>query len=247
LNHPVVRLPRSDEPSSLASSTGSLTATAPPYVVSLPQTPAFEQYMQAATMYQPTPHKSIAVNEIDSAAVRDYHERPLHPFENQVSANIYQNTSASLNPMVGTQQYATYSTNSTVLPSSAHIPDRAIHAQPFQPLHQTAYAGPMYGQYPSTNFYYPSNIPYFVPETTMAHNTNTSAINPTTLAHESNGMVYYVDPSQMQDFVPGAFLNRGSFIPQSNYNNIDATMPSQNRGDWYYPELSSNSMYYPQG
>lgn len=87
-------------------------------------------------------------------------------------------------------------------PRMPHIPESAIYAQPFQP-------------YPIQNFYYPGAMmpldqTQFANATSQDTSIATGAQRPP-LVHQTNGMVYYYDPSQQ--FYPGMMMPQPYYYP----------------------------------
>lgn len=135
----------------------------------------------------------------------------------------------------------------------SNIPERAIHAQPFQP-YQTGYG--QYGVQPA--YYYaggnaiagqftpgaviaPLYVPspqqggYLVP--TIAASSPPvqqpgAANTPGFVAHEQNGMVYYIDPNQM---------STPMYPPVEGYATEYVAAPID--GGYYYSQAPT--MYYP--
>lgn len=254
---PVVRLPQGmSQPPSIASPVGSVV-TQMPGGFPLPQTPAVEHYRETATMHQPRPQKTISVSGIDSPAALSLHApRPQdqQPFENQLPHHMAEGSFGSSGNPDGLPPpyYAYHGQPGTPL---THIPERAIHAQPFQPPPQ-GYGQPYYGQYPQPGFYY-QPVPMFVPQGTP----RTTAAQPAGLeqdvsqgqagmmAHESNGMVYYIDPSQMQPYgQQGGYTGQENYMGAPGYTmaGMGSVMNPGPDGGWYYPAVSTGAVFYPQ-
>ncbi|KAF2155831.1 hypothetical protein K461DRAFT_318501 [Myriangium duriaei CBS 260.36] len=256
---PVVRLPQgASQPPSIASPVGSVAAHMPGGFP-LPQTPAIEHYRETATMHQPRPQKAISVSGIDSPAALSLHaprQQDQQPFENQLPHHMAEGSfGSSVNPDVLQPSYYAYP-GQTGTPLS-HIPERAIHAQPFQPPSQ-GYGQAYYGQYSQPGFYY-QPVPMFVPQGTP----RTVAAQPAggeqeaargqsgMMAHESNGMVFYIDPSQMQSYPQqGGYSGQESYMPAAGPNyampGMGGMMNPSAEGGWYYPPVATGAVYYPQ-
>jgi len=117
-----------------------------PQTYPLPQKPTFrENRPNPIPMHQPRPQKAVSVADIESPATLQFnppqqHQQPFHQqVPIQVNGNSYPNDAMmhSRNPSYPSQA-------STGTPLS-QIPERAIHAQPFQPN--------PYQQQSSQNFY----------------------------------------------------------------------------------------------
>lgn len=257
---PVVRLPQGiSQPPSVASPVGSIAAHMTGGFP-LPQTPAIEHYRETATMHQPRPQKTISVSGIDSPAALSLHApRPQdqQPFENQLPHHMAEGSfGSSVHTEAVPPPYYGYQ-GQTGTPLS-HIPERAIHAQPFQPPMQ-GYGPGYYGQYAQPGFYY-QPVPVFVPPQATPR---TAAVHPASseqeaaqgqgsmMAHESNGMVYYIDPSQMQPYGPQSgyggqesYAGAGPGYAMGGMGGGVVNAGAEN--GWYYPTVSTGAMFYPQ-
>jgi len=154
----------------------------------------------------------------------------------------------------------------------SQIPERAIHAAPFQP---NAYPQPPYYNQPypvmqtQPSYYYPAQPPYpggnlpsqastapaFVPGPQQSQpagyppagsqEAQANAQGQGPIAQEVNGMVYYYDPSQMQ-----------AVNPYQNYSGPQGYVPGMvsmpgmvapNPESYYpYPQTAPGMVYYPQ-
>lgn len=198
----------------------------------------------AVPMHQPRPQKTVSVAGIESPAFKAPQQQQEQPFHQQVppGVDLVQNPSqAPLQPP---------SSGSIGTPLS-HIPEGAVYAQPFQPYPvypQSAYYGMSYpGMFfpPTTdNMGYvmpmggPVMAPPFVPGSQQGSyaapaGTGDTGAQQSTVAHESNGMVFYYDKSQAPAEVQTQY--------QGPPPNGMLTMPS---GPYFYPSMS-NGMYYP--
>ncbi|KAH8602162.1 CASC3/Barentsz eIF4AIII binding-domain-containing protein [Bisporella sp. PMI_857] len=185
-----------------------------------PQKPTFrENRPNAIPMHQPRPQKAVSVDNIESPATLSFnppqqHQQPFHQqVPMQVNGNGYTNDSMlhSRNPSYPSQA-------STGTPLS-QIPERAIHAQPFQPnsyqQSQNYYTqAPVYPVMPPQGYYYPQqnfNQPMatsvgaapFVPSqpqqppASFPQSGQQQDSSKNLVAQEVNGMVYYYDPAQL--------------------------------------------------
>ena len=222
-SRPVVRLPHvTSRRSSNASTAGSATAYGRGQPYPLPQKPAVEHWQEAATMYQPRPQKTISVTGIESPAGLSLHapqQQDQQPFHNQLPHHIGETDQSGPQPSQDTAQQQYYSQAymypggaSTGTPLS-NIPERAIHAQPFQPVPA------FYPQHPAQGYYYPGQgsqypaAPMFPPpmQTNYASPDGNLALSPDTagdqsqsqqghVAYETNGMVYYQESAPMSQY-----------------------------------------------
>ncbi|PWY67549.1 hypothetical protein BO70DRAFT_168685 [Aspergillus heteromorphus CBS 117.55] len=207
---PIVRLPPSRPPVGVPPA-----PTGPPSAVPLlppqPQPPMYRESRPALIhIHQPRPQKTVSVADIETPASFPFNPpqpQQEQPFHHQV-------------PMPGSGPI--YAPDAPGHPSAtplSHIPERAIHAQPFQPYGfqqpQTFYPP----SYPPTAVYYPvstsdypqyngavgpgtsvapfppgQQAPYMMPG---AHTSAEQASQQNTVAHEAGGTVYFYDSTQM--------------------------------------------------
>lgn len=200
----------------------------PPYP--MPQHPLYRENrpIHPTPIHQPRPQKAVSVADIESPM-----GFPFNPPQPQQEQPFHQQVPQ---PVHG-QGYVPESTGypqprhshnpsqvSTATPLS-QIPERAIHAQPFQPFpYQSQPYYPPSG-YPPGAVFYPSpgtstdygsyNAPvqstpsYVPPGQPVQYPIPPSAEQPAssnTVAHEANGTVYYYDSSQFQNaqYAPNA-------------------------------------------
>ena len=260
---PVVRLPHGMAvPPNAISPAGSFVAGIPAVTRTypLPQTPAIEHYRDTATVHQPRPQKTISVSGIDSPAVLSLHapqEQNQQPFENQIPLHISESSMGSSMPLenLGPSYYPYQVQAGTPL---TNIPERAIHAQPFQPP-PPAYGQPFYGQYNQQNYYYPPAMPMYMPQGGYAQPAGQVQVHPeeqaippnhhnqsqgAPIAHETNGMVYYLDPTHMDQYPQGGYQGQEGYLQAPSYAIPGAggiMTPSPETG-YYYPPTG----YYPQ-
>ena len=193
-----------------------------PQVYPLPQKPMTQNWSSALPMHQPRPQKQVSVAEIESPAALNFpppQQQHQQPFHQQVPA------------VLNGQSYAQ---DPSIIPHSRHpshpsqkgtplsqIPERAIHAQPFQPYPFQPTPSYYPQQYPTPVYYYAPPAPTMATAPPMAPaNASAPAYTPGQqysymvpaaplpaateptgqsgmVAHESNGMVYYYDASQL--------------------------------------------------
>ena len=256
---PVVRLPPAADQAALPVQNPQLPHFGgnPAPVVNLPQPQAYpilqstivQNGASSLPMHQPRPQKQVSVAEIESPAALNFpppQQQQQQPFHQQVPA------------VLGGPAFAQ---DSNLLPHSRHpshpsqrgtplsqIPERAIHAQPFQPypFQQAPQFYPH--QYPTPVYYYtppPPSVatpsmgtapvsapayvsgqqyPYVVASAPLPATAEPTA-QPGMVAHESNGMVYYYDASQLAASTedPSGYPQIG-FVPSSGYVVPQGTM-----------------------
>lgn len=215
---PVVRLPPSTDPYQPL-----VTHVAAP-IVNLPQTQSYpppqsqsvkESRPLPLTMHQPRPQKSVSVADIESPATLNFHppqQQMQQPFHQQVPLQVNgQGYPPDPNLYLHSRHPSHSSQRGTPL---SQIPERAIHAQPFQPFpyqqgpafYPQQFAPPVYFYPPPAPSMGPSvaapaflpaqQYPFVVTGSTPSASTEATP-QAGTVAHESNGMVYYYDSSQI--------------------------------------------------
>jgi len=222
---PVVRLPPAGEQTQASSQQSLTSATMPPTVdlpqpsaYPLPQKPTFrENRPTALPMQHPKPQRTLQVADIDSPATLEFNppqQQQQLPFHQQVPSQIAGPAFPAEYPHSRHPSHPSQASAGTPL---SQIPDRAVHAQPFQPY---PYQYPNFypQQLPPPMFYYPPPVqvpgapsavaPAFVPGQQYHYPIPLAPVpppqpqtEPTTqggmVAQEINGMVYYHDPSQV--------------------------------------------------
>lgn len=208
---PVVRLPPPRPPMGIPP-TGPVAMMAPgpgpgPMPPMQPPLPIYRESRPAPIpMHQPRPQKTVSVADIESPATF-----PVNPPQSQQEQSFHHQVPA---PVAGPGQ----DPGAHGPPSQAsgtplsQIPERAIHAQPFQPY---AYQPPggFYPGYPPGAMYYPASGPEYPayngpmgPGASVANfplgqqpvpYAGEQPTQPGTVAHESGGTVYFYDANQM--------------------------------------------------
>lgn len=198
-----------------------------PQTYPLPQKPTFrENRPNPIPMHQPRPQKAVSVADIESPATLSFNPPQQHqqPFHQQVPLQVNGN-GYTPDGMMHSRNPSYPSQASTGTPLS-QIPERAIHAQPFQPnpyqqqQPQNFYPQPYQVMPPpqaSQGYYYPQQPynpamaqpggpPPFVPPQQPqqasfpqpSQQADTSQAGTQGLvAQEVNGMVYYYDAAQI--------------------------------------------------
>lgn len=271
-NRPVVRLPPGGPrvptgPAGMLLSNGmpAPNPSQPPYP--LPQKPTYRENWQGQLpMHQPRPQKAVSVAGIESPASMSFNppqQQEQQPFHQQVPAHI--NGAGSVSAPAEQQQFYQHNRQlsypsqvSTGTPLS-NIPERAIHAQPFQP-----YAQPGFPPQPFVpqGYYYPPNgtqpqymgptnmVPMFVPGAQqpgymMPPATSAPppapAVQPNMVAYESNGMTYYVDSTHLYPQAPMENFAQPSYAVPG----MGGMMTPGPDGAFYYPQQMPQTTYYP--
>ena len=270
---PVVRLPPAAEQGhgQQLQEVGLSTSMAPvvglpqptPYPPPQPQDPTFRENRPVPLpMHQPRPQKTVSVADIESPAFNPPQQQQQQPFHQQmpiqVSTQPYQ---PELAQRAHSRQPSHPSQGSGGTPLS-QIPERAIHAQPFQPY---PYQQPQIfypQQYPPPFYYYPpldpnladqssATAPPFIPGQQYAFplpvvpHPVVPPAEPTTqagtVAHESNGMVYYFDSSELNT---GA--NPGQTFPPAYPMPSTAGMDIVHPPTQFFPQPTAQPYYPPQ-
>ncbi|KAI4765980.1 hypothetical protein E4T52_00340 [Aureobasidium sp. EXF-3400] len=247
---PVVRLPQAgSHRSSNPSPAGSSYSRSYPHSYPRPQTPAVEHWADPDTVHQPRPQKTISMTGIESPAGLALHapqQQEQQPFHNQLPQHIAEGSISTIStssdmapPPLGPPTYMYH--GGTPL---SNIPERAIHAQPFQPP-----APNYYSSYAPSGYYYPGQptqygaMPSYAPPTAQASYAPPEppmAGDPqqATMAHESNGMVFY---TQMPQYAP-----QDNYLQAQSYavHGMGGMMTPSPEGGYYY--ANTGPMFYPQ-
>ncbi|KAH8685778.1 CASC3/Barentsz eIF4AIII binding-domain-containing protein [Tricladium varicosporioides] len=289
-SRPVVKLPppsQSVQPQQTQSAEGeqndppqaavSIDTLPRPQTYPLPQKPTFrENRPNPIPMHQPRPQKAVSVADIESPATLSFnppqqqHQQPFHQqVPIQVNGNNYSHDSMmhSRNPSYPSQA-------STGTPLS-QIPERAIHAQPFQPnpyqqQPQNFYSQPYQVMPPPQGYYYPqsfnpsmpppSGAPGFVPPqpqqqqaqfsqpSQQADNAAAQAGVQNLVAQEVNGMVYYYDAAQIPAVATFPAYQQPQSYPMPQVGGVVGMggMMTPSPDGFYYPQAPQGVVYYPQ-
>lgn len=266
---PVVRLP----PAAGVDPSGQLVRPGPPEAPlndptqlppqAFPQKPHYQENRSAdLPMHQPRPQKNISVADIESPTLSQGPPAFQQAFHQQVPmqiANGYPKESHTRQP-----SYMSQHSSGTPL---SQIPERAIHAAPFQPN--------VYGQPPpyyNQQYYYPQGYsapnvppptatPSFAPpaqhgppgaygppgqgeQGTGQGGVQASALNTNLVAQEANGMVYYYNPTQL----PPVNSYPSYQAPQSYQAGVMGMggMVTPSPDGYYYPQSAQGMVYYSQ-
>lgn len=234
-SRPVVKLPPTNPPVQLAHvqsadavsqnvlPRGSIDDLPRPQTYPLPPKPTFrENRPNTIPMHQPRPQKAVSVADIETPATLQFNppQQSQQPFHQQVPVQVNGNSNHNEN-MLHSRNSSYPAQVSTGTPLS-QIPERAIHAQPFQPNpYQTQpppnfYPQASYGSMaaPPPGYYYPPTyapppaaafVPQqpqqqpssFPPATSQPDNSGSQGGVTNLVAQEVNGMVYYYDAAQI--------------------------------------------------
>ena len=239
-----------------------------PQTYPLPQKPTYrENRPTAIPMHQPRPQKAVSVADIESPATLQFNppQQYQQPFHHQVPVQVNgfsnDNLLHSRNPSYPSQA-------STGTPLS-QIPERAIHAQPFQPNHfQPQQQAPNYytqpppyqGMPPPQGFYYPpqnfnpsAGAQPFVPSQApqQQQQSHPSFTQPgqsqdaqNLVAQEVNGMVYYYDAAQIPAVATFPAYQQPQSYPMQPVGGVVGMMTPSPDG-FYFPQ-QQGVVYYPQ-
>lgn len=286
-SRPVVRLPplaqppvasmpmptppdASDKP--VAAVESSISDLPQPQTHPLPQKPTFQENRpNSIPMHQPRPQKTVSVENIESPVQQAMNAPPPYQqaFNHQLPPQMsspYTHDAHVRNP-----SYMSQPASATPGPLS-QIPERAIHAAPFQPntYSQPGFYGQPYPmmQQPQQGYYYPqqyganmapnANAPAFVP---AAQQTQPVAYNPAgqadvqaaqangqagsaqgLIVQEMNGTYYFYDPNQLN-----AMAGLPSYPAAQQYNPGMVGMSGMvtpSPDGFYYPQTAPGMVYF---
>ncbi|RDW61007.1 hypothetical protein BP6252_12390 [Coleophoma cylindrospora] len=221
-------------------------------------------------IHQPRPQKTVSVADIESPATLNFNppqqlQQPFHQqVPLQVNANGFQDT------MLHTRNASYPSQASTGTPLS-QIPERAIHAQPFQPnpYQQQGYypQQPYQVMPPQPGYYYPQqsfnssmgptagNTPFMPaqqqqqPQYSQPQPDAATAQAPQNLvAQEVNGMVYYYDAAQIPAVNTFPTYPAATTYPMQQVGGVVGMggMMTPSPDGFYYPQAAQGVVYYSQ-
>lgn len=244
-----------------------------PQTYPLPQKPTFrENRTTNIPMHQPRPQKSVSVADIESPANLSFnppqqYQQPFHQqVPVQVNGNGY-NQDAHLRPHSRNASYPSQASTGTPL---SQIPERAIHAQPFQPNPYQQQQGYYPQQFPmmqsQQGFYYPQQFnngmapqaPVFHPgQQQQASFSQPTQQDPAAaqqnapanlVAQEVNGMVYYYDATQIPAVATFPAYQAPPSYPMQPVGGVVGMggMITPSPDGFYYPQPPQNVVYYQQ-
>ncbi|PGH10680.1 hypothetical protein AJ80_07436 [Polytolypa hystricis UAMH7299] len=242
----------------------------PPYAMPPPPTMRENRPSAAIPMHQPRPQKAVSIADIESPVTFAPKPQQEQPFHHQVPQPVNGHGPMGEPSMYPPQPRHISHPSQASMPSPlSQIPERAIHAQPFQP-YQYPPPQPYYGAsgylqppafYPMTTAEYPAYTtpgppgpppgPAPVPAPAAAYSPAgqpvpygappqqgppEQASQTGTVAHESNGTVYYYDSSQFQN---GAYPTP----PQGGVVGMGGMITPPGAA-YYYPQQPPNGTVY---
>ncbi|KAL9640959.1 MAG: hypothetical protein Q9204_000469 [Flavoplaca sp. TL-2023a] len=233
----------------------------------MPENPTYRENRPAPLpMHQPKPQKTVSVTDIESPATLAFNppqQQDQQPFHQQVPTQVMNQAYQQEPSLYPHSRHPSHPSQASGGSPHSQLPERAAQAPPFQPY---AYQQPpsFFPQpYPPTLFYYPTSdqlhsggpsvmAPAFVPgqpypfsmPMAPAPMTTDATAQAGTVAHESNGMVYYYDSSQLNGGGDGSTSYAGpeyATAPAGGVVGIGGMMtpPIQ-----FYPQPSP-AVYYP--
>ncbi|KAK8120755.1 hypothetical protein PG999_004875 [Apiospora kogelbergensis] len=224
-----------------------------PQIHPLPQKPPVMQENKHAPipMHQPKPQKTVSVETIESPAMHQNSQSYQQAFHHQVPVHVSNGFGHDSHA-----RHPSYASTGTPL---SQIPERAIHAAPFQPTQyaQQGYA-PQYQMMPQQQhgYFYPPQGPYAAPAPPFVPGAQQQqpqgeldpngqgAPGSNLVAQEVNGMVYYYDASQLPPPVPAyPPYSAPQVYPGAMGMNGVVAPPSDG---YYYPHPGNGTVYYPQ-
>lgn len=250
--------------SSTAGATAFNVAQPSPFAVSLHASMQHNQ-QPAIPMHQPRPQKAVSIADIESPAsfaFKPPQQQQEQPFHQQVPTEVNGQAFIDQQVLFAHSRHPSHPSQPSGTPLS-HIPERAIYAPTFQPFSFAPPQGYFPAPYPPNTLFYPPMgaempgyssatattvmAPAFVPGTPYVlapplpppPPATDSNIQTGTVAHESNGMVYYYDSAQLQQSVTS-----GMTPPAGGVVGIGGmiTPPSQ----YYYPPAPNGVYFTPQ-
>lgn len=284
-SRPVVRLPPALQQTQVPmsqipieipqhSETAPIVEGLQPQTYPLPQRPTFrENRPNQIPMHQPRPQKAVSVADIESPATlsfnppQQFQQQPFHQqVPPQINGNGYPHE-PHLQPHSRNASYPSQGSTGTPL---SQIPERAIHAQPFQPnpyQQQQGYYPQQYHIVPQQQGYYyqqpfnhaiaaaPPPFGQTGPQQgSYVQSTQSDASVPQPgaqnglVAQEVNGMVYYYDASQLPPVATFSAYPTAQPYPMQQVGGvaIQHGMMTPSPDGFYYPQPPPGVVYYPQ-
>ncbi|RKF54299.1 hypothetical protein OnM2_098017 [Erysiphe neolycopersici] len=221
---------------------------------------------------QPKSQESITTFDFKSPSKAYFDPRLQYkpPLHNQAPAQV--NTSNYSNDgILHSRDFFFPLQSSTRIPLS-RIPERAIHAQAFQPnpyqSQQQFYLHP-YQVMPQQHSYYypptynsalstPNNVPAYIqvppqqsqhlplPQTSQTENPLPQAGVQSLISQEINGMVYYYDPAQIPAIATYPAYQHQSSYPIQQVGTVGMGVIAPNPEGYYYASTPQEIVYHPQ-
>lgn len=218
----------------------------------LPQKPTFQETRTSTIpMHQPRPQKAVSIENIEPPAPLSTNAPPSYQqaFHHQVPPQMTNPSAHETH-----SRHPSYQSQFTSLAPLSQIPERAIHAAPFQPTNnypQTDYFGqpypvmqPMQPMQPPQNYYYPqqySNLgpnasaPVFVPAAQQGQDAPPQG----PIAQEVGGTMYFYDPATFQQPDPVHFYQGPQYVDLHSVGTSEVYYPQQPQATVYLNSLSS--------
>lgn len=252
---------------------GAIESLPRPQAYPLPQNPTFRENRDVSIpMHQPRPQKTVSVADIESPVAFNLQapQQQQQPFHQQVPPQVNGNAFAHdmhLHPHSRKASYPGHVSTGTPL---SQIPERAIHAQPFQPspYQHGYYAPPSYpiAAPPQQDYYYPQQypnpmappgaVPAFVPSHQQQNPYQQQPLpepaqdggHQNLVAQELNGMVYYYDAAQIPAVATFPAYPAPAAYPMTQVNGVMGMggMMTPSPDGFYYPQATQGVVYYPQ-
>lgn len=279
-SRPIVRLPPPNQQQQQTPVDSMLPPNVPvsedlprPQTYPLPQKPTFRENRSTnIPMHQPRPQKAVSVADIESPATLSFNppQQYQQPFHQQVPPQVNGNGFTHEPHLQPHSRNASYPSQASTGTPLSQIPERAIHAQPFQPNPYQQQGGYYSQPYqvvpPQQGYYYPQQYnpamapppPAFVAQSQQQSSyvpaaqadsaASQQGSQPNLVAQEVNGMVYYYDASQIP-----AVATFPAYQPPQTYPVQPTGGPPMQHGmmtpspdGFYYPQTAQGVVYYPQ-
>ncbi|KAI0995615.1 hypothetical protein K3495_g12565 [Podosphaera aphanis] len=222
---------------------------------------------------QPVPKAMMSLSDKDSPIKLQFNppQQQQQPFHQQVPTQVNGNLTFSHQNMIHNRNipYHIPISTGTSLPQ---IPERAIHAQPFQPNPyqppQPIYSQPIQVMHHYQGYYYTPNLnsgipplasaspytpiipqsPHPIPLTQLHRSDNVTpqAGVQSLVAQEVNGMVYYYDAAHIPAIASFSTYQPSHPVQQVGMAGIGGALNPNPSDGFYYAPAPQNIMYYPQ-
>ncbi|QIW95216.1 hypothetical protein AMS68_000734 [Peltaster fructicola] len=246
-NRPVVRLSRSGQlydtstpPVGVLS--GQHTPVHQVHTYPLPQQPALHG-TPTTTVQHPRPQKAISVSGIESPAALTQRHTPAdqQPFHSQLPMHLNEQVAGPMPYYSPRQQYAYPTGMGQVMSPLSQIPEQGPGYHPPQQMYSQPYYYPMpmymVPQQQQGYMYPPTGMPQTVPPPPGQSDQQASGM----LAHESNGMVFYMPAAEAGSASTEQYQPAEGFVPNYAVPGLPPT-PAPDQSSYYYP----NNGYYQQ-
>ncbi|KAL9000586.1 MAG: hypothetical protein Q9169_000879 [Polycauliona sp. 2 TL-2023] len=269
---PVVRLPPAAQQASGAVAQGMQNIQGFPAVnlpaYPLPENPTYRENRPAPLpMHQPKPQKTVSVTDIESPATFAFNppqQQDQQPFHQQVPTQVMNQVYQPEAPLYLHSRHPSHPSQASDGSPHSQLPECAAQAPALQPY---AYQPPpafFPPPYPPTLFYYPTSdqlhaagpsvmAPAFVPgqpypfpmPVAPAPVTTEATAQAGTVAHESNGMVYYYNSSQLNGGGDGSTTYDGADFAMAPAGGVVGIGGMMTPPIQFYPQRPSPTVFYP--